>query len=295
MDILLCAGEDGLLLRHASVWHTLRCPLAAPSLLLATFPAPIVADNYARLLAVDQQLLPLPAGVEDAALWRGHALLLSGDADSLTLADLSTGLPLIMTSVGVYPQAVAVLDNTAIVAGGADGNVRLLALPSLQTLNAWVFPGNVQRFAYQCGTLCVLSAVEDRGLCCLVSQLLLRTGRVTSLLTLRGLPGAVCGDGHGGWWVAASEQLCHFNAAMQLDHRVDGVGLPRHLCPTAHGLLITDPVLGALLLLPPHEPMRTLYQGDVRHALPVAQSSSWTKKAAVLTGRTTADVAGITR
>lgn len=269
MAILLCAGEDGLLLRRAAEWQALPCPLAAPSLLLTASPTPIVADSYARLLAVDQHVFPLPAGVEDAALWRRYALLLSGDADSLTLADLATGLPLVMASVGVYPQAVTVWGNTAIVAGGADGNVRLLALPSLQTLNTWRLSGNVQRLAYQCGTLCVLSAVEDCGLCCLVSQLLLHSGRVTPLLTLRGLPGAVCGDGHGGWWVAASEQLCHFNAAKQVDRRVDGVGLSRYLCPTEHGLLITDPVLGALLLLPPHGPMQTLYQGDVRHALPV--------------------------
>lgn len=270
MPILLACGEEGLLEYHTR-WERRACPLACPTLLARSGSRLAVLDDREHLLWNGERLLAVPAGVEAVTFWQERCLVLSGETDCLTLMEIDTGMPLVLAPAGVYPQELCLLPGggTAAVCGGADGAVHLLALPGLQNLGSLRVPGSAQRIACQGGWLCVLCAVEDEGLQCLAVRIPLRGGRFEPMATLRGLPGAVRGDGRGGWWIAASECLCHLNERGQIDRRLMGQGLIRHLDAQGTQLLVSDPVLGACTLVDAtgRQMPRTLYEGDVRQAM----------------------------
>lgn len=270
MPILLACGDEGLLEYHDR-WERIACPLACPSLLARSGSRLMVLDDRDHLMWNGERLFAVPAGVEAIACWQENCLVLSGDTDCITLLEADTGMPLVLVPAGVYPQELCLLPGRDAVAvcGGVDGSVRLLSLPELRPQGVFHVPGNAQRVACQGGWLCVLCAVEDDGLCCLAGRIPLYGGRYDPLLTMRGLPGAVRGDGRGGWWIAASECLCHLDAKGQVDRRLLGQGLIRHMDAAGQRLLVSDPVLGACTLVDAvgRQPAQILYEGDVRHAL----------------------------
>lgn len=247
-------------------WEKVACPLACPSLLAEDGA---VADAHARL-GWREGLFPLPPGTERLLRCRWGYAALSGETDGLSLMD-ERGQLLLTAPAGVYPQDMCPLPDglTLAVCGGADSRVRLFSLPGLRAGRSFPVPGHVQRIAWGSGALGVLSLVEEEGLRCLVSRISLGTGRVTLLATLPGLPGAICADGRGGWWAAATEQLCHVDRAGRIDRQQGGWGLIRHIERAGEMLLLTDPVLGACAIMDAtgRQRPRMIHRGDVRQAI----------------------------
>lgn len=267
MAVLLCCGADGLMAHHGA-WRRLSCPLPVPSLLAAQAGDVAIADNTQRLVWLGDALFPVAGGVESLLLWQGKPLVLSGEADSLTLFS-PAGTPLFLALAGVYPQDMCLMPGGNVaVCGGAEGTVRLLRLPELTVEKRIRVPGSAQRIAWQGGCLYILCAVEDGGLRCLLGRIHPRTGRYEALSVLPGLPGAILADGGSRLWVAASEALYCFRPGERSPRqRFGGFGLIRHMACREHRLLLSDPVLGTLMLLesPFHRP-QTLISGDVGQA-----------------------------
>ena len=268
MRILLACGKDGLL-EYRSHWRALPCPLPAPSHLAARPGGLAAADSTARLLWTGSACLPIDAGLEALALWQGHALTLSGDTDSLTLTDLSSGQPVLLTPAGNYPQDFCFLDaNTLAVCGGADGLVHVLRVSDLRSLARFSLPGITQRVACTGHCLAVLCLTGDDSLRCLLCRIPLPAGPVHHVCTMDGLPGALCPDGRGGLWAAATERLLHFPCrASAPDLCVPNLGLIRHLVRMGDGVLLTDPLSGVCAAVAPDGCTRVLYEGDVRDVI----------------------------
>ena len=268
MAVLLCCGADGLMAHHGA-WRRLSCPLPVPSLLAAQDGAMVIADNTQRLVWLGDVLFPVAGGVESLLLWQGKPLVLSGDGDSLTLFS-PAGTPLFLAPAGCYPQDMCLMPGGVVaVCGGAEGTVLLLRLPELTVEKTIRVPGSAQRVTWQCGFLYVLCAVEEGGLRCLLGRIHPRTGRYEALSVLPGLPGAILADGANRLWVAASEALYCFRPSERSPRQqISGFGLIRHMACREHRLLLSDPVLGALMVLesPFHRP-QTLFTGDVGQAL----------------------------
>lgn len=267
MAVLLCCGADGLM-AHQGTWRRLSCPLPSPSLMAAQEGLVALADNTQRLVWLGDALFPVAGGVEALLLWQGRLLVLSGDADSLTLFS-PAGTPLFLAPVGVFPQDMALLPGGFVaVCGGAEGTVLLLRLPELTVDKRIRVPGSAQRIAWQGGLLYVLCAVEEDGLRCLLGRINPRTGRYDALTVLPGLPGAIHADSAGRLWVAASETLSCFRPGDRSPRQtIGGFGLIRHIASWERHLLLSDPVTGALMLLasPFHHP-QVLLTGDVGQA-----------------------------
>lgn len=268
MAVLLCCGADGLM-AHRGAWQRLSCPLPSPCLLAAQDGAVAIADNTQRLVWLRDALFPVASGVEALLLWQGKPLVLSGDADSLTLFS-PAGTPLFLAPAGVYPQDMCLMPGGIVaVCGGAEGTVFLLRLPEMTVECRIRVPGSAQRMTWHGGFLYVLCAVEEEGLRCLLGRIHPRTGRYEALAVLPGLPGAIHTDGANRLWVAASEALYCFRPGERSPRQtLGGFGLIRHMASRDHQLLLSDPVLGALMLLesPFHRP-QTLLTGDVGQAL----------------------------
>ena len=248
MAILLGCG-DGLHAFDGSL-SRVECPLKSITVLSGGGFAAV--DGCARQLWDGRCIRDVEPGVESALWWRGHMLTLSSETDSITLRDGPTGQPITLAPAGVYPQQMcfAAQADTVAVCGGADGCIRLLALPSLSVLMQWRVPGSASRIALHRGALYVLCTVERGELQCLLCRLPLRENRCEPLLTLPGLPGAVAGDGRQGLWVAAGEMLFHvLPGAEGADAAYGGFGLISCLAPTVQGLLVCDPVLDLCCLL----------------------------------------------
>ncbi|MBR4082200.1 MAG: hypothetical protein IKK21_10490 [Clostridia bacterium] len=264
MAILAACGTEGLLAWDGG-WRRTACPLRRATLLT---PCGCPADTLAKLLWDGARLLPMPPGAEAVMRWQRTWLALSGEADGLWVMD-ERGQLLICAPCGVYPQDMCFAGNDLAVCGGADSRVHMLSLPSAQTLRAFSVPGNVQRIAAQGEQLCVLSAIGEEHIRCLVGVISLRTGRYEPLMTLPGLPGAVCAAGRGAWWIAASERLCLVDCRGRVLRMLPGQGLIRSLCLRGDTLLAADPVLGACTLLDlrgQQTPVR-LAAGDVHMAV----------------------------
>lgn len=244
MAILAACGAKGLRLWDG-VWREATCPLHRVTLLS---PCGCPADTLSGLLWDGRQLLPLPPGTETVLRRQGTWLALSGEADSLWVMD-DTGQLLICTPCGVYPQDMCLTGDALAVCGGADGRVHMLSLPEARVMRSFAVPGNVQRIAAQGERLCVLSAAGEEHIRCLAGVISLRTGRYEPLMTLPGLPGAVCAAGRGAWWIAASEQLCLADCRGRVLRRLTGQGLIRSLCIRGDTLLCADPVLCACTLM----------------------------------------------
>ena len=129
MAILLGCG-DGLHAFDGSL-SRVECPLKSITVLSGGGFAAV--DGCTRQLWDGRCIRDVEPGVESALWWRGHMLTLSSETDSITLRDGPTGQPITLAPAGVYPQQMcfAAQADTVAVCGGADGCIRLLALPSL--------------------------------------------------------------------------------------------------------------------------------------------------------------------
>lgn len=268
MAILLACGASGLWICREG-WQRLTCPLPCPSAIAWDARRLAVLDAANRSLWTGQHVIHVDGGVETVLFWREFLLTLSGDTDCLTLLDARTGMRLITTPVGVYPQDMCLLPgaNAVAVCGGADGSLRILALPELTLRQMIRLPGSVQRVTWVDDVLYVLCALEDDGLCCLLCRVFLRTNRWETLALWPGLPGAVYADTAGHVFAAASESLCGFAPGGRVPERIPGeFGLIRCMDSRGGKILITDPVMGRCSLM----------QGNVVH--PLWEGEVWDAK-----------------
>lgn len=205
--------------------------------------------------------------VEALQVWNGHALLLSSDTDCLSLWD-SDGL-VRTTRVGVYPQDMAVSDNTAYVCGGADGMLHLLDLPSLQAVADYPLPGMPERVAFHGDAACLLTLLADYDVQTLLLRLDLRNGTYQELARYAGLPGAISTT-ETGLWVGVSETVLHIpHDSTEADFVIEGFGLPRRIETQGDSVLITDPLEGVITRVTqkPRPAVEVLYRGDVENHL----------------------------
>lgn len=246
-------------------WAALPCPLARADFVAAQHGAVTALDDGAHQLWHGGRVLPCDREVAALSLWQGHALVLSGDTDCLSLADGDGWLR--TARVGVYPQDMAVLDDAAWVCGGADGQVHRLTLPVLQGGDAFPAPGMAERIACwddQLWLLC-LQAEEDAVQTLLV-QLDSRTGQARTIARLPGLPGAIAANAQG-VWAAAGERLYHFAPWQETaDAVIDGFSLIRHMDLQGDTVLVTDPLAG-LIAQVTGETVHVLARGDVGQAV----------------------------
>lgn len=262
--MLAACGAAGLM-NYSGGWHPLPCPLPCPAMLAYRGDTLAVLDNTAHAVWAGQRIIPVDSGVEAMLLWGDSLLTLSGDTDCLTLFSLTTGQPLLTIPAGVYPQDMCLLPGgrSLAVCGGADGLLRVIRLPELWEEQAIALPGNVQRVACLGGTLCILCAAEEDGLCCQLCHVQGR--RRSAIARWPGLPGAIHVDGTGRLWVAASELLCCFH---RCEYRLipGEFGLIRHLDSRQGRLLASDPVMDALWLVEGGQ-TKMLHAGDVQHGV----------------------------
>lgn len=268
MRIMMACGAEGLL-EYRSAWRRLSCPLPCPTLLTPRSGAPVVVDESRHLLWTGDAVTPVDSGLEALMLWQNRALTLSGDTDCLTLLDLSTGQPLLLTPAGMYPQDLCFVGgNLVAVCGGADGMVRLFRLSDLKTVHEFHLPGATQRVAYSGSDLTVLCLMGDDGMQCLMCRIPLPGGIPQHICTMPGLPGALCPDGRGGVWMAVSERLAHFaHGEAAPDVLLSDFGLIRHMSRLGSSVLTSDPVLGQCALVSGAGRRQILYEGDVQQAV----------------------------
>lgn len=263
MRILLCCGEQGLL-TYNDGWQRLPCPLASPRLLAVAGGRMAVADPDQGMLWAMERLTPIDRGAEAQLLSPEHALVLSGETDCLSLIELRTGQMLVTAPAGMYPQEMCLVNRRLVaVCGGADGSVRLMDPWTLYTRQTFSLPGHTQRITCSGGAMYVLCAVYEGMLHCLLYRIR-SDGQIKRLLTLPGLPGALCPDGRGGVWAAASETLAHVPmGSHQLGRQIADTGLIRHMTAAGGMLLTSDPVLGVCRLYGDEGQVIAERQGDV--------------------------------
>ncbi|MBQ8556512.1 MAG: hypothetical protein IJ438_11655 [Clostridia bacterium] len=263
MSMLLGCGEGLFVLREG--WQKTACPLRRADFVAQEGPLLCAVDDAAHQLWLGGHVIPCPRDVAALRLWRGHALLLSGDTDCLTLYGL-TGETLITTRVGIYPQDLCLSGSTAAVCGGADGCVHLLSLPELHLLQTYPLFGMTQRIAATDAALHVLCLTEEAGMQCELVRIDLATGRHMVIARWPGLPGAIAAGEDGALWIAASERLCVLPAGHAEPSDVyEGFGLIRHISLRGSDALVTDPVEG-LCVLCGKDSAAVVYRGDVGQA-----------------------------
>jgi len=245
MRIVLSCGKEGLW-EYRGRWQALDCPLPCPDLTAFGDGCLAALDPHSRQLWAGSQPFPVDGGVEAFCLLSGRALTLSGETDCLSLHDLASGQLLMTAPAGVYPQDFCFASPQLLaVCGGGDGTVRLYAASDLTLLRLFHLPGLTERIAFSGGHFHVLCAVGDTSIQCRYVRLH-PSGQMRMIATLPGLPGAVCGDGGDGVWVASSGTLCHYpHAAFVPDRVLGGSGLIRHMVCAEGLLLVSDPVGGA--------------------------------------------------
>lgn len=164
--------------------------------------ADIRVDNEAHVLHFDGHAFPCDRDVEAVKRWQDHALLLSSDTDCLSLWD-TEGL-VRLARVGVYPQDLAVTEDTAVVCGGADGRLHLLTLPDLFETAEYPLPGMPERLCLRGDKAWVLSLIPEPEVHTMLLVADLSTGCWTELRRFGGIPEAISVD-EGGLWIAVSE------------------------------------------------------------------------------------------
>lgn len=164
--------------------------------------ADIQVDNEAHVLHFSGHVFPCDRDVEAVQRWKGHALLLSSDTDCLSLWDRE-GL-VRLARVGVYPQDVAVTEDTAVVCGGADGKLHLLTLPELFETEEYQLPGMPERLCLRGDTAYVLSLIPEPEVHTMLLQVELSTGLWLELRRFAGIPEAITAD-ETGLWATMSE------------------------------------------------------------------------------------------
>ena len=163
-------------------------------------------DNTAHRLYFRGKAFPCDRDIEVALPWREYALTLSSDTDCLSLWDTDGLVRLIR--VGVYPQDMALQQDTAYVCGGADGKLHLLNLPSLEELAEYSLPGMPERLCIAGDTVFVLTLLTEPEVHTGLLQLPQRSGRWVLLRRLRGIPEAISED-RSGLWITVSEGCTH--------------------------------------------------------------------------------------
>ena len=268
MRIIMACGAEGLL-EYRSAWRKLPCPLPCPTLLSPRSGVPVVADENRHLLWTGASVVPVDSGLEALTLWQNRVLTLSGDTDCLTMLDLATGQPQMLTPAGMYPQDLCFVGaNLVAVCGGVDGTIRLIRLSDLQTVHEFHLPGATQRVTYSMGELTALCLVGDDGMQCQMCRIRLPGGATQRICTMPGLPGALCPDGRGGVWMAVSERLAHFpRGEAAPDVLIPDFGLIRHMSRLGGSVLASDPVMGQCALVSANGRKQVLYEGDVQQAV----------------------------
>ena len=263
--MLLCGG--GRLAAYREGWERVPCPLACPELLAVSGPRLACVDNANHALWMGGRMVAAESGIEAVLWWRDCLLTLSGDTDCLTLIGPG-GEMLLTTPAGIYPQDMCLLpDGHAVaVAGGADGRVHFIRLPSMTDAGSLPLPGNVQRVAWGGGALYALCALEDDGLCCLLCRVSPGGGQHRALALWPGLPGAVHVDSQGTLWAAASERLCRLGRSGGVETVQGDFGLIRHMDSRGNRLLVSDPVLDILSLVQGGR-QTVVCEGDVLHGI----------------------------
>ena len=263
--MLLCGG--GRLAAYREGWERVPCPLACPELLAVSGPRLACVDNANHALWMGGRMVAAESGIEAALWWHNCLLTLSGDTDCLTLISPG-GEMLLTTPAGIYPQDMCLLPdgNAVAVAGGADGRVHFIRLPSMTDAGSLPLPGNVQRVAWGGGALYALCALEDDGLCCLLCRVSPGGGQHRALALWPGLPGAVHVDSQGTLWAAASERLCRLGRSGGVETVQGDFGLIRHMDSRGNRLLVSDPVLDILSLVQGGR-QTVVCEGDVLHGI----------------------------
>ncbi len=224
-------------------------------------------DNAAHSLHHGGRVFPCDRDIEALASWKGHALLLSSDTDCLSLWD-SEGL-IRTIRVGVYPQDMAVQDDTVCICGGADGRLHLLKLPDLHPSAEYPLPGMPERISIQGQSAYLLTLLAEHEVQTALLELELPTGRYRELARFPGLPGAICATEYG-LWVAVSEMLMHLSPdAAQVHTVIEGFSLIRRLDAQGNAVLATDPLEGlcARVTKAPRPSVEVLYRGNVGMAV----------------------------
>ena len=263
--MLLCGG--GRLAAYREGWERVPCPLACPELLAVSGPRLACVDNTNHALWMGGRMVAAESGIEAALWWHDCLLTLSGDTDCLTLIG-PRGEMLLTTPAGIYPQDMCLLPggNTVAVAGGADGRVHFIRLPSLTDAGSLPLPGNAHRVAWGGGALYALCAFEDDGLRCLLCRVSPGGGQHRALALWPGLPGAVHVDSQGTLWAAASERLCRLGRSGGVEAVQGDFGLIRHMDSRGNRLLVSDPVLEILSLVQGGR-QTVVCEGDVLHGI----------------------------
>lgn len=227
----------------------------------------LLVDNAAHRLHFRGHDFPCDREIEAAALWQEHALLLSSDTDCLSLWD-AEGL-VRMCRVGVYPQDMAVWEDTVVVCGGADGHIHLLALPELRPVVEFTVPGMPERVSIHGESICLLTLLADTDVYTALLTLDLRSGKYAELARYAGLPGAILAD-RSGIWVGVSELVVHFPwGQTQPDTVIEGFGLVRQILAEENALLVSDPLEGLLARITrkPQSAVEVLYRGEIDHII----------------------------
>lgn len=264
MGILLALGAGKLWSRGP----TPPCPLARADLLGGG--GTLLVDNHARRCAWRGRCFPCAPGIEDALCWGERPLLLSGEADSLTL-HAPDGVPEWTLRVGIAPRQLCLLPGgrCLAVAGGLSGEILLLRLPELTPLRSVPVPGAATCLTVGQGWLYAACAVGEEEIHCLLCRLSLHTGRMETLQTFPGLPGALAAGPGGALYLGATERLYRFAGdPPQLATSRGGFGLPRRILPLGGRILAADPVLEQALLLDAalKNPPLALYRGEIQDA-----------------------------
>ena len=147
-------------------------------------------DNQTHTLHLDGQTFPCDRDIETALPWRQYALLLSSDTDCLSLWD-EDGL-VRLTRVGVYPQDMALRDDTVVVCGGADGKLHLLTLPDLHEAAAYPLPGMPERVCIHQGAAYVLTLLTEPEVHTMLLTLPPDSAHWTELERFAGIPDGLC-------------------------------------------------------------------------------------------------------
>lgn len=204
-------------------------------------------DDNAHALRHGEHAFPCDKSIEAFAVWKGQALLLSSDTDCLSLWDADG--PVRTIRVGVYPQDMAIADDFAVVCGGADCRLHLLTLPELRPSNEIALPGMPERIALQGSDAHVLALMTEPEIHTALLRVPLPLGPAQLRLTLPGIPGAITADA-AGLWVGVGERVLHLPCGeTQHDMVIEGFEMPERIEVHAHGLCVTDALLGRTISL----------------------------------------------
>ena len=154
--------------------------------------AELRVDNETHVLHFRGHTYPCDRDVEAVQRWKDHALLLSSDTDCLSLWDMD-GL-VRLTRVGVYPQDLAVTEDTAVVCGGADGRLHLLNLPDLFEIAEYPAPGMPERLCLRENMAYVLSLIPEPEVHTMLVTMALLTGEWQEVRRFAGIPEAIAAD-----------------------------------------------------------------------------------------------------